>query len=176
MKLFSHCRPLSRLVPYALALATLTLQPGGAVAQPQDGQKFQDWTVRCEADPANAAVKRCYIVQAVVAGEQRQRVMLLAVAYPPNQKEPLATAVLPLGTALRPGIRVAIDDGEPKRYPFSICLPDGCQAPIPLDATLLAAFKKGVAGSVAFRRPPDGRVVKVPFSLKGFTAAVNALK
>jgi invasion protein IalB len=45
-----------------------------------------------------------------------------------------------------------------------------------LDDALLAAFKKGVAGSVAFRRGPDQRAIKVPFSLKGFTAAVNALK
>jgi invasion protein IalB len=160
----------------ALALAVLVLRPEAAAAQLQDGQVFQDWTARCEADPADAAVKRCYVVQAVVAGEQRQRIMLMAIVYPPGQERPLATAILPLGTDLRPGIELAIDDGEPKRYPFSVCMPDGCQAHIPLDDALLAAFKKGVAGSVAFRRGPDQRAIKVPFSLKGFTAAVNALK
>ena len=163
-----------RLFTLALVLLVLRVEPSKAL--PQDGQVFQDWTARCETDPSDASVKRCYIIQAVVAGEERQRVMLMAVAYPPGQETPLATAILPLGTDLRPGIEVAIDDGEPKRYPFSVCMADGCQAHMLLDSALLAAFKKGVAGSVAFLRGPDRRALKVPFSLKGFTAAVNALK
>lgn len=176
MKPFFHYRRvgLLRLCALALVLVVLPVQPSWA--EPQDGQVFQDWTVRCEADPADASVKRCYIIQGVVSGEQRDPVMLMAVAYPPGQETPLATAILPLGTDLRPGIEVAIDDGEAKRYPFSVCLADGCQAHVPLDAALLAAFKKGIEGSVVFRRGPDRRAVKVPFSLKGFTAAVNALK
>ncbi len=176
MKLFFHCRAVGLLRLCALALVALILRPELAQAQPQDGQVFQDWTARCETDPADASATRCYIIQGVVAGEQRQPVMLMAVAYPPGQETPLATAILPLGTDLRPGIAVAIDDGEPKRYPFSVCMADGCQAHMPLDAALLAAFKKGVAGSVTFRRGPNRPDTKVPFSLKGFTAAVNALK
>jgi invasion protein IalB len=176
MKLFSDCRASGRLVFCALALATLGLRPEPAMAEPQEGQVFQDWTARCKADPANATLRRCYIVQAVVSGQERKPIMLLVLSYPPSQEKPLMTAILPLGVALRPGIEVAIDDDQPKRYGFSICLADGCQARILLDDALLAAFKKGIAGSVAFRRPPDGRIVKVPFSLKGFTAAVNALK
>jgi len=176
MKLFYSRRALGILGLCVLAFAALVLRSEVAGAQPQDGQVFQDWTARCEADPQNAAATRCYVVQAVVVGEQRQRIMLMAVAYPPGQEKPLATAILPLGTDLRPGIEVAIDDGEPKRYPFSVCLPDGCQAHIMLDDVLMAAFKKGSEGSVAFRRPPERRPLKVPFSLKGFTAAVNSLK
>ena len=176
MKLFFPCRAGDLLRLCALAFAALIPWPQVASAQPQDGQVFQDWTVRCETDPQNAAASRCYIVQAVVVGEQRQRIMLMAVAYPPGQETPLATAILPLGTDLRPGIELAIDDGEPKRYPFSVCMPDGCQAHILLDDALMAAFKKGSGGSVAFRRPPERRTLKVPFSLKGFTAAVNSLK
>ena len=176
MKLLFTCRAGGLLLLYALACAALVLRAEVANAQPEDGQVFQDWTARCEADPQNAAAKRCYIVQAVVVGEQRQRIMLMAVAYPPGQDKPLATAILPLGTELRPGIELAIDDGEPKRYPFSVCMPDGCQAHILIDDALMAAFKKGVGGSVAFLRPPERRPIKVPFSLKGFTAAVDSLK
>ena len=176
MKLFFHCRAVGLLRLCTLAMVLLVLRVEPSRAEPQDGQVFQDWTARCEADPADASVKRCYIIQGVMSGEQSQPVMLMAVAYLPGQESPLVTAILPLGTDLRPGIELAIDEGEAKRYPFSVCLPDGCQVHVPLDAALLAAFKKGVAGSVAFRRAPDRRTVKVPFSLKGFTAAVNALK
>lgn len=176
MKLFSNCRLGGLLRLSAVVLVLLALRAEPARAQPQDGQVFQDWTARCETDPQDAAVTRCFIVQAVVAGEERRRVMLLAVAYPPGRDTPLATAILPLGVALRAGIEVAIDDGAPKRYPFSICLADGCQAHVPLDDAMMTAFKKGNKGSVAFARPPDGRAVKVPFSLKGFTAAVNSLQ
>ena len=174
--LFSDCRLGSLLRLAAVALLLLVLRAGPSKAEPQDGQVFQDWTARCETDPQNAAAKQCFIVQAVVAGEERKRVMLLAVAYPPGRDKPLVTAILPLGVALRAGIEIAIDDGEPKRYPFAVCLTDGCQANVPLDDALMAAFKKGIKGSVAFARPTDGRAVKVPFSLKGFTAAVNSLQ
>jgi invasion protein IalB len=176
MKLFFYCRTVGLLRLCTLALVLLVLRVEPSRAESQDGQVFQDWTARCETNPSDASVERCYIVQGVVAGEQRKRVMLLAVAYPPGEGAPRATAVLPLGIALPPGIDVAVDDGAPKRFPFVVCLADGCQALIPLDDALLAAFKKGNAGSVAFRRPPDGRTIKVPFSLKGFTAALNALK
>ena len=154
-------------------LALLVLWPAAAGAQ--DEQRFQDWMLRCETDPANVTVKQCFIAQGVTAGEQRRRVMMVAVAYPPDRKAPIFTAVLPLGVDLRSGIELAIDGGAPKRLPFTICLADGCRAHIPMDATLLAAFKRGLEGSVAFRRPTESRGVKVPFSLKGFTAAVGAL-
>ena len=157
-------------------LALLALWPAAAGAQAQapapDEQQFQDWLLRCETD---ATVKQCFIGQGVAAGEERRRVMMVAVAYPPDRKAPIFTAVLPLGVDLRSGVEVAIDGGEPKRLPFTICLADGCRAHMPLDAATLAAFKRGLEGSVAFRRPTEQRGVKVPFSLKGFTAAVSAL-
>ena len=158
-------------------LALLVLWPAAAGAQGQapDEQRFQDWLLRCEADPADATVKQCFIAQGVAAGEERRRVMMVAVAYPPDRKAPIFTAVLPLGVDLRSGVEVAIDGGAPKRLPFTICLADGCRAHMPLDAATLAAFKRGLEGSVAFRRPTEQRGVKVPFSLKGFTAAVSAL-
>ncbi len=176
MTLLFNGRALGRLRFCALALVLLVLHSEPSWALPQDGQVFKDWTARCEADPSDASVTRCYIIQAVFLGEQSQPAMLMAVAYPPGRDTPLATAILPLGTDLRPGIEVAIGAGEAQRYPFSVCLADGCQAHIPLNADLLAAFKKGIEGSVAFRRGADRRNVKVPFSLKGFTAAVNSLK
>ena len=162
-----------------MLLILLALWPAAAGAQAQapaaDEQRFQDWLLRCETDPADATVKQCFIAQGVAAGEERRRVMMVAVAYPPDRNAPIFTAVLPLGVDLRSGIEIAIDGGEPKRLPFTICLADGCRAHMPLDAGLLAAFKRGLEGSIAFRRPTEQRGVKVPFSLKGFTAAVGAL-
>jgi invasion protein IalB len=165
---------LLRLITLALTFLVMLAVPSWAA--PQDGQVFQDWTTRCETDPADASKQRCYIIQGVVVGEQQEPAMLVVVTYAPGQELPLATVILPLGTDLRPGIEVAVDDGEAKRYPFAVCLPDGCQAHMPLDAVQLAALKKGVAGSVTYRGGPDRRVDRIPFSLKGFTAAVDALR
>ena len=163
-----------RLFALALGLVVLPVQPSWA--EPQDGQVFQDWTVRCEADPADAAVKHCYAIQEVLSPGRPNPIMLVAVAFFPGQDKPVVTVVLPLGTDLRPGIDLAVEDGEATRYPFSVCRPDGCQVHIPLDDALLAALKKGVTGSVVYRRNPDRPADTVPFSLKGFTASVNALR
>ena len=162
------------LIAAAVLLAFALMNP--AAAAPQDGQKFQNWTVRCEADRRDPAVKRCFIFQGIVAGEGKKRIMMVVVAYPVGQNQPRLTAVLPLGVDLRPGVELTVDAGAGKRYPFAFCLPDGCQAHAPMDDALLGSFKRGVEGSVAFRRLPDGRGLKVPFSLRGFTAALNSLK
>lgn len=160
---------------WRFAAALLVLLPTASLAEPQDGQKFQDWTVRCEGDPNNAANSRCFIFQSVVDTEKDRPVMMFAVSRQPDEPLARAVIVLPLGVALRPGIEMAIDNGAPQGFPFVICLPDGCQAHVPLDDAMVGSFKRGNGGSIKFRALPSGQVVTLPFSLKGFTAALNAL-
>ena len=148
--------------------------PGAALAAPEDGQKFGDWTARCESDPNNpAAETRCYVFQSVVDTEKNRPVMMFVVS---RQPEVRAVIVLPLGIDLRSGIEMTVDENYAQRHPFTICAPDGCQSYVKMDESLIGNFKRGLKGSIAYRTRPGGQVVRVPFSLKGFTAALGSLQ
>lgn len=170
-------RQLSRLFrPLGLGVLLLGLGPiWAAWAAPTDGQKFDDWTVRCEEQNTVLGTK-CFIFQSVVETEKQRTVMMFVVGHPPNEPQPRAMVVVPLGIDLRPGIEMVVDGGEPKRYPFVICFQDGCQAHLKVDDELLGVFRRGVKGSIAFRALPGGQAVRVPFSLKGFTAGLSSLQ
>jgi len=149
---------------------------GSAEAEPKDGQKFQDWMVRCQSDATTAAAPSCFIFQNVFESDKDRQIMMFVVAYPPGQERPRGVVVLPLGIDLRAGIEVTIDDGAPQRHAFISCFKDGCQVHIDLNDAVLAGFKRGIKGFVAFRSLPDGRAVRLPISFKGFTAALKSLR
>ena len=157
-----------------VALALVAARP--ALALPEDGQKFKDWTARCEVNPNNPAERECVIFQTVFETNNKKNIMNVVVAMPPNQPNGRVIVMLPLGVDLRPGIEFAVDDGQPTQYPYVICLKDGCQVHIPLETTLLNALKKGNKGIIRFRALPAMQNVAVPISFAGFTAAVNSLQ
>ena len=167
-----------RRLAFALSAVVLAglLAAGPAEAEPTDGQRFQDWQVRCQGAAATSAAPSCFIFQAVFENDKNRQVMMFLVAYPQGQAQPRAVIILPLGIDLRGGIEVKIDEGAPQRYPFISCFQDGCQAHIELDDAALSRFKRGLKGVVAFRALPDGRGVRLPVSFKGFTAALKSLR
>lgn len=169
-------RPWRRFL-FGLLVGVAGLLPlGSAEAEPQDGQKFQDWMVRCQSAATGAAAPPCFIFQNVVESDKDRQIMMFVVAYPPGQGRPRAVVILPLGIDLRGGIEIAIDDGAPQRHAFISCFQDGCQVHIDLDDAVLAGFKRGIKGFITFRSLPDGRAVRLPISFKGFTAALKSLR
>lgn len=83
-----------------------------------------------------------------------------------------ATIVVPLGTLLPQGLRIAVDEGAAKAYNFSFCSLVGCFARIGLNQTDIDAFKSGSEAilTIVPAQAPDQRVL-IKASLKGFTKA-----
>lgn len=83
-----------------------------------------------------------------------------------------ATIVVPLGTLLPQGLKIAVDDGVAKAYNFSFCSMVGCFARIGLNQADIDAFKSGGEAvlTIVPAQAPDQRVV-IKASLKGFTKA-----
>ena len=157
----------------ALALALVVAAPLSAA--PVDGEAYQDWVTRCEPIGEDESAKQCFIVQNLVLKEKNQRVMLIAVAYPPEQPDPVAVLTLPLGISLPPGVRLRVDDGEVHRLAVDRCLATGCKAGFILSGQLLQAFKAGLKAEVTIH---DGgrQPITLPVSLRGFTAALRSLQ
>lgn len=168
-------KPYTRGALIGLAFLALAVPAFQASAQnKQDGQVFNDWVMRCADDPSNQARGGCFIVQNVINNDNQQPVMQVAIGYLAEDQTPAAVFTLPLGVRLPPGALIAIDDKEGVRVPFERCLPEGCKVQFRMTADHVASFKGGNMGKLTIQ-DSAGRGVAIPFSLKGFTAALNAL-
>lgn len=157
------------------ALGAMLIGLMAPVAAAQDGEVFQDWHVRCGQEQQEQWSGGCLMVQSVVNSQNQQPVMRFFVGHLTDSKEAAAVLILPLGVRVAPGVLLQIDQNEANRIPFDICLPDGCRVSFKLNDTQLSALKGGIGGRVAFQ-DGTGQNVELPFSLKGFTAALTAIQ
>lgn len=170
------------LPPAAFAQdATPEREPGEAYV----AETFTDWELRCitAAEPGQA--ERCEMFQ-LLTDEQDNPVAVFRVNVPLAAAEGQVAAaiiVTPIETLLAPGVRLRIDEGDVAGIPFTLCEASGCLARIPLNEENVAAFRAG--GDVfleifALVRSDLGEIGGVPVpltaSLRGFTAAYNALQ
>jgi len=146
--------------------------PGVGMAA-KDGDTFQDWTMRCEK-VEDTGPEQCHVFQNATDESTGRDVAQMAIGRVPNDPKPLVIVSLPLGVYLPPGVLIQVDDQKPIRIPIEVCDPAGCRAGFPLTDEVLAAFKGGLNANVTVQ-DAAGRQATVPLSLKGFTAALNAL-
>jgi invasion protein IalB len=164
----------------AIALAGVMILASGPTAKAavNDGQKFQDWTVRCdkptEGAPADAKPV-CYLHQEVKNEKGDRPLMFMMVGFLPNKTEPVAILSFPLGIFLPTGVTLQIDEGKPARFPVERCFPNGCRAGLELSDELLTALKSGTGATFTYNYDAEQQV-HARVSLRGFTAGVTALK
>lgn len=145
--------------------------------QPNDGDVFDNWTVRCEEehDDQPKADRQCFIFQNLVLREGGQRVMHIAAGFLPERPEPVALLTLPLGISLPPGGRIQVGPGDPIRFQVERCEPDGCRAGVILREELFARFRDHDTAQVTIfdgsRNP-----ITVTVSLSGFAEGMQALQ
>lgn len=80
----------------------------------------------------------------------------------------------PLGTILRQGLKVQIDNGEPQIAAFEVCIPNGCIVSDAISEKFLSELKSGNTAKMSFNVLQQG-TLEVNISLKGFTKAFKAL-
>jgi invasion protein IalB len=80
----------------------------------------------------------------------------------------------PLGSILRAGVKVQIDQSEPQTGGFEVCIPSGCIVSDAISEEYLDRLKSGTVAKMSFGILQQGEVT-VDISLKGFTKAFNAL-
>jgi invasion protein IalB len=137
-------------------------------------RQFQDWAVRC-GRPAEDASQACEMLQQRL-DEQGQTVLAIAVGKVPNTDEPGMLIILPLGIWLPPGVVLRFDNGEEVPSRIERCERRGCQVELLLEPNVLALLRAGREANVLFQiydEHGEPIVVGVPFSLLGFTAALN---
>ncbi|MGG6895058.1 MULTISPECIES: invasion associated locus B family protein [Rhizobium] len=155
-------------------------------------QKFDDWYYRCIDGKAQdgSATASCEVAQiaTVKQGDQDVNILTLAVAKTPvpasnpNQKgskqpasELILTTLVPLNMYLPGGISIDASDKQVVQLAYRNCNQAGCWAQQKLDAKMIAALAKATDGT-GHVQMMNGQKVNIKFSLKGLSAALDALQ
>jgi invasion protein IalB len=148
-------------------------QPAGpTVVQVKAEPSQTDWTKVCGKDQAQG-FEICYTTRDFVS-DQGQPVLAVAIydaKGPQGQK--IVRFLMPLGLLLQPGIRFAVDQGQPTPGKYAICFPNGCFAEAGgLKDDFIAAMKKGTTLNVSVQNQAQ-REVTFAVPLTGFGKAFD---
>lgn len=160
-----------------LSLGVEEDEEGGAQARTYVAATFESWEQRCFRSDTGADPCQLYML---LKDDEGNNVAEFTVFNLPEGAPPPAIAgaelVVPLGTLLTEGARIAIDQAKARIYPYTLCVENGCIARIGLTAEDLTAFKKGAKATVTIVPffAPDQQV-NLAVSLKGFTAGYDAM-
>ena len=152
------------LLTAAVAVLALPATADGAQAQatPQN-EWFKVCTKQADNDICNVQN-----VRTAQTGQLITAVNMIQITG--KQNRALFQIAVPTGRVIPAGVAMRVDDGEPQRIPYAICLPDRCIAEAPLDQAIIDSFKAGGAvtfTTVNFQNQPN----PVEVTLQGFTAA-----
>ncbi|AWB07809.1 invasion protein (plasmid) [Azospirillum humicireducens] len=145
--------------------AAATGLPGGSSAL---RETYDRWEVACVAQETSP---RCFMMQTLLDGESRQRLLTVEVLPAPGGTA-TATLIMPFGLDLAKGVTLSYgDDAKGPSRPITTCLPIGCIVPLAFDAATIAGLKKAATLTVGAVTMDGGKAVRIPVPLKGFPAA-----
>jgi invasion protein IalB len=154
---------------------TLPTQAEAAVGSTYLAASFDKWEQRCvkTADGADP----CQLYQLLLDKDGNSVAEISLFDLPAGgQAVAGASFMAPLETLLTANLKITVDTGKTRIYPFAYCTKVGCVARIGFTAEELAAFKKGVSGvlTIVPAAAPD-KSVDLELTLKGFTAGFEAV-
>jgi invasion protein IalB len=139
-------------------------------------EEHGDWEVRCLRAPEGQE-DPCQLYQRL-ADQGGQPTADINFFDLPDGNEIVAGATLltPLQTLLTAQVTIAIDGGQPKRYPYSFCDQSGCYARMGFTEEDVAAFRRGATARIVVvpALAPD-QPAELDMSLSGFTAGLAAV-
>lgn len=148
----------------ALYLASLIV---GVCALTKPLMSQEAWSPSCEGN-------RCTVSRSAINTENHQRIATLIVVL--DIEEPTVIgAVLPLGVALEPGLRL-LAGSEELEVPLQVCYPDGCRGFLPVDDVVLSRIAAEAEIDVRFFPYSDDRPASVTIPLDGLSNAIQAAR
>lgn len=162
-----------KLILTAAALLTAGIGAASAQTPADSGKKFGDWAVGCRQFNKDGP-ERCVLFQNIVLRQSGKRVLNVTVARAAKDKPYVAAITAPLGILLPAGLTLEVDEKELVKFQLRLCNVNGCQGQFPVSADVRKVFEKGKNGRVIFRQP-NGRPLRVQFSLNGFADGFREL-
>ena len=155
------------------------LNMGEDAATPEVGQTYvreteDDWEVQC-VRVAEGNDEPCQMYQLMKDSDENPVAEVSIFRLPAGgQAIAGATVIVPLETSLQAQLRISVDGGQGKRYPYSFCNQIGCFARIGLTNSDLNGFKRGAKAVVTIVPfVAQDQQIELDMSLKGFTASYD---
>lgn len=123
--------------------------------------------------PAPAANQPCSLVQNLLAGEQKQRLLTVILQRTPQAGHNM-TIALPHGVLFPRGVGVQVDEAAEKPLAVQTSDQNGAYTGTPVDAAMLAAMRGGKTLKIGFTAGNGQRIV-VPVTLRDFPTGLTAL-
>jgi invasion protein IalB len=156
--------------PGCAAGGPLQLPPPAGVVRSDLIPLRQDWVKVCFNDPQSRK-EVCYTTRDF-AEEGETPIVALEVFDSKDEDQKLVRLLLPLGIALKPGFRLAVDKGKPESGVFEVCFPAGCYASAKVGAALVEGMKKGEKLAVTVKKL-SGEEMAFFLPLAGFGKAFD---
>jgi len=136
-------------------------------------EEFGDWQMKCFRSEAEEDPCQMYQLLREDAGNPVAEFSLFRLPEG-SQAVAGATIVVPLGTLLSEELKISVDGGKARVYPFRFCSMAGCFAQVGLTQAEIDAFKAGVEANLQIipAQAPNQKV-NIKASLNGFTAAYD---
>ena len=146
-----------------------------AVGQTYIREEFSAWQLRCIR--TETGKDPCQLYQLLKDGDDNSVAEFNMFPLPEGQQAVAgANIITPLETLLTANMRMAVDGGQAKVYPFSFCSQIGCFSRIGLTADEVGLFRRGAAAKITIvPAAAPNETVELTLSLSGFTAGYNAL-
>jgi invasion protein IalB len=152
-------------------LLVALLIPALSLAEDRVADSFGDWTKICSPD---GDVELCWISQVVDRNESGQRMFRTVIRYLPESEDPLMFLTAPLGIFLPRGITLELSEDTLMTSIVQRCDTSGCLAVSAVEPAFVAEMKAGREAKLVFGASAEQNVA-VPFSLIGFTDAINSI-
>ena len=136
-------------------------------------EEFGDWQMKCFRSEAEEDPCQMYQLLREDAGNPVAEFSLFRLPEG-SQAVAGATIVVPLGTLLSEELKISVDGGKARVYPFRFCSMAGCFAQVGLTQAEIDAFKAGATANLQIipAQAPN-QTVNIKASLNGFTAAYD---
>lgn len=175
----------SALLRIGLIAFGLLIAATGAFAQANSAtsqvaaEQFDDWQYRCIVLEQIDQAPACELSQSVMVEQDDQQVEVLNIAL--SRADDAAGNVgwalvilTPQDVHLPSDFGLTLGAATPQIVRYRNCNQSGCWVVVPADEQVLGGMKRALEGAANFRLL-NGQVVRVVFSLRGFTRGFAAL-
>lgn len=154
------------------ALLLFVVAAGVSELRAQETTQFQDWVGVCNDLEEG---RRCEIRQVLNIETAEGAGTILTASIARSEGRLLMQLLLPLGVDVRPGVVMAVDEGEERRAPFLTCIQSGCLSIFEVTDEWSAELRRGQVAKVGFRPFNTDQTLVLELSLLGITRALQSI-
>jgi len=136
---------------------------------------YDNWTVNCAYTDRPGDKPHCSAILRMSDKLNNVPRVVFTWIMGEQKSKPVSVLSVPTGVLIGPGVAVKIGDGAAKKYGYSLCAPNHCEAIIPMEKAIAAEMKRASKTEVTIAGL-RGQSIKFTVNMKGFDKALAAVE